>query len=222
MRFEEVVQERFVVSRVARVDGHAVRAVSLGGRRFFGRVYRWRSCRGGEELGGFALGVGGRRRAGTDGVAVKAHEVRDGLGGVLVLGGDDAQVVLAVEVDAPAVAVGADRDDGPAIVGVEVDDEAAGSDAVMDPLRLVGDFSDLVPVQPVHRAVEPVPLGVYGLLESGVDVDGDIPCPQDASRIVGVVGLFVVDSHQHHRPHVGAPWHLGGLRVAGPHCPYEG
>ncbi|WP_180985852.1 hypothetical protein [Streptomyces sp. CB02959] len=70
--------------------------------------------------------------AGEYGIAVEALELGDGRGGVVVLGCLGAQVVLAVEVDARAVAVGADGDGGPPVVGVGVDDQAAVTDGVVD------------------------------------------------------------------------------------------
>ncbi|WP_157851507.1 hypothetical protein [Streptomyces monomycini] len=80
---------------------------------------------------------------------MQALEVGDGFGRAGVERGDLPQVVFAVRVDAAAVAVGAGGDDGPAVVGVQVNGQAPGRDVVVDVLGLVGDVTDFVAVQPV-------------------------------------------------------------------------
>ncbi|MFD3808057.1 hypothetical protein ACFWTC_31695 [Streptomyces sp. NPDC058619] len=83
-----------------------------------------------------------------------------------------AKVVLAVQVDALAALVGADRDGRPAVVGVPVDDQVAGGDVVVDALGLGADLADLLLVQPGHGVVAVSPLGVDLLLELGIDLHG--------------------------------------------------
>lgn len=118
--------------------------------------------RAGACLGGLLFDVGHGCGSGAYGVAVKALEGGEGLGGGFESVGDGAQVVLAVQGDGPSVEVGADGDGGPAVVGMGVDDEPAVADVVVDGLGCVGDLPYLSAGQPVHGVVRPGPFLVDG------------------------------------------------------------
>ncbi|MFJ3540479.1 hypothetical protein ACIPQA_34185 [Streptomyces sp. NPDC090109] len=82
------------------------------------------------------------------------------LGDGLCFGGERevgllSEVVLAVEVDVSAHAggVGADGDGGVAVVGVQVDGQAAFGDVVVDALGLGADLADLLAGAPPRPAV---------------------------------------------------------------------
>lgn len=125
-----------------------------------------------------------------------AQEVRHGLRLGFVVRDLLAEIVLAMEVDALAVPVGADGDGGPSVSGMEVDGEAAGGDVVMDPLGFGADLTDLVPIQVGHRVVAVRPLGVDLLLERRGDLHCRTLVAQSPRGLVGVVGLLVVDAGQ--------------------------
>lgn len=116
------------------------------------------------------------------------------------------QVVLTMEVDVPSYAgcVGADGDGGVAVVGVEVDDQPAFGDVVVDALGLGAHRADLVAGAPGIGVVRPGPLGVDLLLEGGVDLGGVAVLLEEVCRLGGVVGFLAVDAGHEHRGRAGA------------------
>ncbi|MCZ0978735.1 hypothetical protein O1L60_04295 [Streptomyces diastatochromogenes] len=160
-----------------------------------------------EELAYGLFEVGERGGAGADGDGVEPVELGDGLGlGVERGVGLLPQVVLAVEVHVPAHArgVGADGHGVLAVVGMQVDDQLAFGDVIVDALGLSADLANLVAGAPGHGVVRPGPLGVDLLLEDGVDLGGEAVPPELLGGEAGVVGLLTVDAGQDHRGRAGA------------------
>jgi hypothetical protein len=185
------------------VEGDGLRR----GRGCLGHLWCAGRDRAGEGCGCGAFGVGGRGRAGAYGDAVDPVEVGDGFGLGGVDAGDLPEVVLAVEVDVAAVLVGADRDDGVPVVGVQVDGEAAGGDVVVNLLGRGAHFTDFTASEPGHGVVAPGPLGVDLLLEGGLDRGPVTVSGEVLGGPGGVVGLLPVDPGQHHHsgPGRGVP-----------------
>ncbi|MEU5002274.1 hypothetical protein [Streptomyces sp. NPDC021622] len=103
-------------------------------------------------------------------------------------------MVFTVEVDARAVAIGADGDGGPPVVGVGVDDQAAVTDGVVDLLGVVGYLADLLVRTPGHGVVRPGPFGVDLFAQLGRDVHGDALGAQGACGQFGVVRFLAIDA----------------------------
>ncbi|MEU7033580.1 hypothetical protein ABZ958_07855 [Streptomyces sp. NPDC046237] len=90
------------------------------------------------------------------------------------------------------------------VVGMQVDDQPAFGDVVVDALGLGAHLADLVAGAPGIGVVPPGPLGVDLLLEGGVDLGGEAVLLEELCRLGGVVGFLAVDAGQDHRGRAGA------------------